>query len=430
MNILLRVIVLVWVPAICVAQSKHPHVNDIVKEFDKDGDGMLTKQEVAKNKRYANQFPRWDTDKDGLVSAADITTMRAKFGIAADGTMAQLPRERPGSPTGNTKKLSMTLSIPDVSDLVRVGPGKRPDPALISNSEFVIATAEHAVSGTAYLVVTDHIEAEYLDPLRRLVEHRNGTLLVFEDLANIHSDTAVMSKLSVEIKSSKPKFVAVAPRLDSFSENTVLGILAVLSGLDADMELDCYPGFLIASNAKSFSRLIDQTIAHKPISPAKLKPFAISQVQDARETRSLQKSGILRKHFKQAGLETPIVAIYGQTADAAPRLPGDKVWNLKVEGRKRFVKEFPADAQAALDSANLIVMHGHGIPGMSCSVDVDGLPGDCAGKVLLSGSCFSACPSRSDLPKMNRAPGGYDVEQRDAFVLRAIDITSGGRVIF
>ncbi|GIS63429.1 MAG: hypothetical protein CM1200mP2_56540 [Planctomycetaceae bacterium] len=51
-------------------------------------------------------------------------------------------------------------------------------------------------------------------------------------------------------------------------------------------------------------------------------------------------------------------------------------------------------------------MHGHGVPGMSCGVDVDGLPNDLSGKFILSGSCFAASPDRSDFPRMRRTPGG------------------------
>ena len=58
---------------------------------------------------------------------------------------------------------------------------------------------------------------------------------------------------------------------------------------------------------------------------------------------------------------------------------------------------------------------------MSCSVDIDALPEDLNGKIVLSGSCFSASPWRSDLPKLREAPGGYQMEQRDAFVIRAVD---------
>lgn len=414
-------IVLSLVPGICFAQANYPHVNEVVKQLDADGDGIVTTAEAAKSRRYKSQFSRWDTDKDGKVSAADITKMRAKYGIAADGTMigpSRRAKEKSGQPKGNGNQKPKPFTIPDVADLVRKNRKTALTREQASNSQFVIATKDHPVSGENYLVLTDHTDEEYLKPLRRLVEHRKGELFVVKDFANFN--VGVYVKISQKIRNFKAKFVAVAPRRESFSENMVLSIWATLSSIDKDPELDCYPGFLVASNSNSFSRLIDQSIAHKPISTKKLKPFAISQVQNSRETRSLQKSGILRKHFKTADIETPIVAIYGKTADAAPRLSGEKVWNLKVDNKRRFIKEFPADAQESLDSANLVILHGHGIPGMSCSMDVDGLPSDCSGKILMSGSCFSACPSKPDYP-MNQAPGGYQVEQRDAFVMRAID---------
>ncbi|MFK7766259.1 MAG: hypothetical protein AB8B55_03375 [Mariniblastus sp.] len=408
-------------PSVCLAQAKHPHVDEIIKKFDANLDGWLTKEEVAKNRRYAGQFPRWDTDKNGKVSAAEIAKLRSAFGIAADGTM--ISKKQNGNRNGNRNRTGKVkpFVIPDVADLIRTDRDHRPTRKQASNSEYVLGTTEHLVSGTAYVVLTDHTDEAYLEPLRRLVAHRNGKLLVLNNLSELSRDQKLFENISKQLKRNSAKYVAVAPRLDTFSENTLLSVWAMLSTLDTDPQLDCYPGFLVASNAKSFSRLIDQTVAHKPIAPKQLKPFAISQVQNSTETRSLQKSGILRKHFKKADVETPIVAIYGKTAGNAPRLPGDNVWNLKIENRRQFVKQFPADAQQAFDAANLIVMHGHGIPGMSCSMDVDGLPGDCSGKILMSGSCFSACPTKSDLPKMGQAPGGYQVEQRDAFVVRAID---------
>ena len=65
---------------------------------------------------------------------------------------------------------------------------------------------------------------------------------------------------------------------------------------------------------------------------------------------------------------------------------------------------------------------------MSCGVDIDGLPADLTGKVILSGSCFAASPVQSDFPALRQAPGGYEVKKRDAFALRAID--NGATVFF
>jgi hypothetical protein len=94
---------------------------------------------------------------------------------------------------------------------------------------------------------------------------------------------------------------------------------------------------------------------------------------------------------------------------------------MVVPGGGKFVEQFPDEVVQSLETANLIIMHGHGVPGMSCSVDIGGLPADMSGKILLTGSCFSAAPPKSDLLKLRQAPGGYEVKTRDSFVLRAVD---------
>lgn len=86
-----------------------------------------------------------------------------------------------------------------------------------------------------------------------------------------------------------------------------------------------------------------------------------------------------------------------------------------------FIESFSKKLSDQFNESNLIIMHGHGVPGMSCSVDIQGIPKNLQGKVLMTGSCFSASPKKSDLPEMREAPGGYAVEKRDSFVLRAVD---------
>jgi len=58
---------------------------------------------------------------------------------------------------------------------------------------------------------------------------------------------------------------------------------------------------------------------------------------------------------------------------------------------------------------------------MSCGVDIGAIPDELSPMVVLCGSCFSAAPKKSDFPAMRQAPGGYDVEARDAFAVRAVD---------
>ena len=335
--------------------------------------------------------------------------------VVANTVLAQPPatQDQPAS--------NKMIPIPDADDLDRVSRKNPPSREARRNTAFVLQTDPHAVSGTQYVVLTDHKDDAYLASLKRLAEHHGGSVIQVDDLATMHEDENGFVNLRQQLIDVKAKWVAIAPRQESFRENMLLGMWKLLSTLDDDPQIDVFPGVLLASSAESFAKLVDQSIEHQPQPLTTLKPFAISQVQREEELRSLQKSAILRKLFAELEVETPIVGIYSPRAGNAPRLEGEKTWSLKIAGRKKFVKEFPADVSEALNDSNLIVLHGHGIPGMSCSVDKDGLPSDLSGKMLFAGSCFSASPSKSDLPPMRKAPGGYEVQKRDAFILQAID---------
>jgi len=407
-------ITLITACSTCCAQQSIPHVDELMKQYDLDRNGALTAAEVE-GSRYARQYTRWDIDSDGSVSKEDVIQFRAKFGIAADGSQMSRPSSLPKSTSPRS------LKIPSIESLLRVDRDHLPTRQLGSNSEYVLRTQPHEAIGDSYVVLTDHTDSNYLESLNRLAKHHHGEVIRVKDLARMGESESEIERLRGELRQRKVKWVAIAPRLETFRENTVLGVWELLSSLDDDVQLDCQPGFLVASNYQSFKKLIDQSINYSSMSSKDIRPFAISQVQNSTETRSLQKSAMLKSHFKESGIPVPIVAIYGAQADTAPRLPGEQVWNLKVESRKKFVQTMPADATKLLQDSNLVVMHGHGIPGMSCSLDIDGLPADMSGKILLSGSCFSASPVASDLPAMRQAPGGYEVQQRDAFILRAID---------
>lgn len=397
--------------------AQQPHVDSIIRTYDVDSDGLLTQEEVAKSSRYSRQFRRWDTDKDGKVSKEDIVAFRAKFGIAADGSsLKDEPKHSEPSPS-STKE----FSVPDIASLVRVNKQTKLSRNLAANSQYLLDVSSHQVSGKNYFILTDHRDDAYLEPLGRLAKHHDGNIIRVNDLAVLHKNSNEFNRIRTKLIRGRAKFVAVAPRMESFRENMLLGMWELLSTLDTDPQLDCFPGILLASYQNSFSQLIDQSISHVPISNLKLKPFLVSQVANSTETRSLQKSGILREHFRSADIDSPIAAIYGKTATAAPKLKGEHVWNLTLESKRQFIKNPGSEVEAAFQNSNLIVMHGHGIPGMSCSLDVDALPIDLRGKILLSGSCFSASPKQSDLAAMREAPGGYKVEPRDAFVIRAID---------
>lgn len=395
-----------------------PSVKDLIKQLDANEDGFLTQEEISESP-YRRQFPRWDANKDGKVTEAEIGEFRRGLGVPIEGTRPGPNQNRRGRQPANDEGAKLT--IPEVDDLLRVERGTRVPVAKARNSEYVVKTRTHEVDGDQYVVLTDHLQPEYLAPLKRLAEHRNGVVLSVENLATLHEDPDAVKQLQEELREAKVRYVAVAPRHENFREYMLLGLWELLAGLDEDPQLDAYPGLLIASGADEFEQLIDRSISYVAQSTEQLHPFAISQVPSSQELRSLQKSGILRNMFAELDRDTPTFAIYSPAAEGAPELPGDAFWSHQVRNRRDFVSELPADAAEAFANANLVVMHGHGIPGMSCGVDIDLIPEKGAPAVLLCGSCFSASPQESDFPGMQQAPGGYSVASRQPFVLRAVD---------
>ncbi|MDP7275450.1 MAG: hypothetical protein QF363_08215 [Planctomycetaceae bacterium] len=328
---------------------------------------------------------------------------------------------------GKTERVG-NLPIPAIEDLLRVDRKIRPSREAMRNSAFVLKTSSHPVTGERYVILTDHTSTGCLAALDRLAMVRKGVVLRVKDLALIHRRPERMEQLRDQLRQSRVRYLAVAPRLESFRENMVLGLWELASTLDDDPQLDLFPGFLVASDEKRFVSLVERSINHRPTRNKALRPVAISQVRTAGELRSLQKAAVLRKLFVRSSISMPIVAIYGARAKNAATLSGTGIWNLRANPGERFLKQFPPSAARALEEASLIVMHGHGAPGMSCGVDVAGLPKSLNGKFVLTGSCFAASPVRSDLPSLRQAPGGYRVEARDAFALRAID--QGATAVF
>ena len=318
--------------------------------------------------------------------------------------------------------------IPEVGELPRIDRNSpRPASEVLRNSAFILRLKAHAPMGSGYVILTDHSAEGYLEPLRQLARHRKATLIKLADLAAVHQPDT-LRKLRTRLAELKPKYVALVPRMESYRENMLLGMWELLTTLDDDPFLDVFPGILLASSPARFKALIERTVNYRRITNKDLRPFAISQVPSNAETRSLQKAGILRKIFAGHGIETPTLAIYTPRATEAPELQGEKSWKIRLASKGNFVKSLAPEPQAALQEARLVIMHGHGIPGMSCSVDIEGIPAESKNQVVLSGSCFSAVPMKSDFPRMSSAPGGYKVGQRPAFAIRYVDC--GATVFF
>ena len=164
-----------------------------------------------------------------------------------------------------------------------------PSRAAAESQPYRLKTREHSVTGVQYKIITDHSQKNYLKALERLAEHHHGEVIRINSLRELSSDKT-SEKLQTQLRGAK--FVAIAPRIESFTEGMLLDVWALLCGIDEDSLMDVWPGLLIASDAQAFEKLIDQSIEQVDLAGDEIRPLAISQVRNRRETRSLQKAGV------------------------------------------------------------------------------------------------------------------------------------------
>ncbi len=332
------------------------------------------------------------------------------------------PAQQPG-PGEAQGTAGPAFVVPPVASLKRVArPGGLSREEAMT-SRYVLRTESHPVQGDAYLVVTDHRDEAYLAPLRRLAQHHGGKVLQVDDLGGL-AQRPVRENLARQLTEAKVGYVAVAPRLESFRENMLLGLWGVLATLDNDPELDARPGLLVAPDAASFAALIDRSIAYRPTPRASFHPFVISQLGNPSPvgTRSLQKLGVLREMFGQLGFETPGLVIRQFPGDR-PRLDGQDIWVARTAGQRQLLSDMPEPAARAFDEASMVVMFGHGVPGVTCGLKVEAFDHrSFANKVVLCGACMSAAPTQSDWKAMDVGPDGAKVvADRKRFVMEAVE---------
>ena len=70
--------------SVSIAQAQAPAPADIVKQWDKDGDGSVSKDEWVAAGRPAERFDAVDANKDGKITTAELeaamAAMRARQG--------------------------------------------------------------------------------------------------------------------------------------------------------------------------------------------------------------------------------------------------------------------------------------------------------------------------------------------------------------
>jgi hypothetical protein len=304
---------------------------------------------------------------------------------------------RPPSP--NDRIAARSLIIPTIAELKNP-----PSPNAYGPSTGLAKTSSHPPLGDGYVVVTDHRDPVALRALDRLAKHRGGEMLEVSSLGNLFKMPAEFDQLSAILKQMKPRFVAVAPRLESYRENMHLGVLKLLAGLDGDPQLDAFPGYLIASDASSLAALVNRTIGYRPLSPKELAPVSIGAIEDDNSLRyrSYQKAKVMQKLFADQGKESPAIIIttrklHTERSDF-PKLnfTGDNIAMLPIAARQTFAR-LSAPATEVLNRNNLLFMFGHGTSDRIVGTQIDAFAGiDFSNELVFCGSCMSASPYQAD----------------------------------
>jgi hypothetical protein len=216
------------------------------------------------------------------------------------------------------------------------------------------------------------------------------------------------------LKKLDPQYVVFAPRLDNYSENVMLAFWQSLAKLGGG-ELNVYPSIFVAPDLPSFKSLVDHSIKLSPINKQALAPVLICQstTESAGGLRAVEKTAFLEDMFDAQGIKNGGIVV--KTA-SAPNEQYSQVGSLGVLNApdEGMIPELPANLKNAICQSNLLVLFGHGMPGMTCSLSVAGMKDIKLDKnIVLCGSCFSAVPYTSDvLPNPRR---------REPFFGRAIE---------
>ena len=292
--------------------------------------------------------------------------------------------------------------------------------------------------GDAYVIITDYRDPVATAAINRLAQHRGGSVLKVGSLADLHKSSSDCLELREQLSDLKPRFVAVAPRMESYRENLHLCMLKLLSSLDGDPELDAFPGYLMADDSAGLAALIDRTIRFRPLEESDLKPASIGAIEDtdSRRYRSYQKAKVIQRMFAERDIDSPAIIITTRRShmqrEDFPELDksGQNVAMLPDSERHTFAA-LSEDAAASLADNNLLFMFGHGTAERICGTTVSAFDEvDFTDELVFCGSCMSAMPLDPDRP-VPRPPGNdkrfasYAIENGAVMMLGHMGLCGG-----
>ncbi|MGB0580015.1 MAG: hypothetical protein ACPGVU_09965 [Limisphaerales bacterium] len=307
------------------------------------------------------------------------------------------PRSKPAS--SSDRGASKSLLIPTIAEM-----RDPPSPGAFGSTTGIMPTKAHAPQGEGYVIVTDHKEPVARQALDRLATHRKGKVICVPSLGELFKQKGEFDRLKKSLRKLMPRFVAVAPVVDSYRENMHLSVLKLLTGLDDDPELDAFLGYLIASDAASLAALVERTLNFQALRSEQLAPASIGAIEDmdARRYRSYQKAKVVQRMFAEEGTESPAIIITTRKShterDDFPKLAAAEknIAMLPASERHTFAS-LSAPAKQALNRNNLLFMFGHGTPERIVGTRVSAFAQiDFSNELVFCGSCYSASPYRAD----------------------------------
>lgn len=214
-------------------------------------------------------------------------------------------------------------------------------------------------------------------------------------------DPRLKTKLIANLAKLQPAYVALCPKIENFSENVTLAIWDVLTEYGGG-SINVYPSFLVAPDPIAFASLIDRCLNSKPITPASINAFIVGQstIASAGGARAVQKAMVMKSIVQKVrGTSNSVIV---KTVDSIEDLPAQAeptVTTIDASGHRVF--SITPDLKTDLAKSNLMILFGHGSPGMTCTLDVSAFQNvPMNNEIVLCGSCFSATPDYSDIPSI------------------------------
>ncbi len=107
--------------------------------------------------------------------------------------------------------------------ITRLGAGERlEDPQKSRNNSFTYSSVLVQPPGDDYVIITDQVNPACDAALEKLANLHHGRIIHCDDFRLLPTDVKIRAGIVNALREAKPKYVAIAPRLESFNENVVL----------------------------------------------------------------------------------------------------------------------------------------------------------------------------------------------------------------